>query len=311
MNESGSGGYVAVDAHPEVHSIREVYTAPPSMMAAYRRALFARKPGLIPGVPMPRIVAALPRLDPDLDALRTYRRLTGFTDDGMLPITWPQVLAGSLHAEILTHPRFPLGAMGLVHMHQSITQHAPIPEDAALGLEAWVAGHEKTRRGIEFELRTDVRRGEYVVWQGTTRILWRRASKSSGKRSKPAPPPPGEPAGVIRSAAIRVPENMGRRYGRVSGDLNPIHLTAVSARLFGFRRHIVHGMWSMARCIAELDDDVPTDGVTITTDFKRPVFLPSRLVCVGTRDEEGVGFVLTSPNGRTTHLEGRVTLGAR
>lgn len=36
--------------------------------------------------------------------------------------------------------------------------------------------------------------------------------------------------------------DLGRRYARVSGDINPIHLHALSARAFGFRRAIAHGM---------------------------------------------------------------------
>jgi len=116
MNESGSGGHVAVDAHAHGATYREVYTSTPKMTATYRRALFARKPGLMPGVPMPRIETALPNVDAEPERLAAYRALCGFPADGHLPITWPQVLAGPLHGEIITHPRFPLRAMGLVHL---------------------------------------------------------------------------------------------------------------------------------------------------------------------------------------------------
>jgi len=49
-----------------------------------------------------------------------------------------------------------------------------------------------------------------------------------------------------------VPAGLGRRYSRVGGDINPIHLFDVTAKLFGFDRAIIHGMWTLARCVAEL-----------------------------------------------------------
>ena len=36
------------------------------------------------------------------------------------------------------------------------------------------------------------------------------------------------------AATWKLPGDLGRRYGSVSGDFNPIHLHPLSARLFGF-----------------------------------------------------------------------------
>ena len=55
----------------------------------------------------------------------------------------------------------------------------------------------------------------------------------------------------------RFPSDLGRRYGSVSGDLNPIHLSDPTAKLFGFPRAIAHGMWTKARCLAALHDRIP------------------------------------------------------
>ena len=42
-----------------------------------------------------------------------------------------------------------------------------------------------------------------------------------------------------------LPEDLGRRYGKVAGDLNPIHQRAWLAKPFGFSRHIIHGTWTL------------------------------------------------------------------
>ena len=59
----------------------------------------------------------------------------------------------------------------------------------------------------------------------------------------------------------RLPGDLGRRYAAVSGDRNPIHLYPLTAKALGFPRQIAHGMWSLARCVAALENRLP-DAVT-------------------------------------------------
>ena len=54
------------------------------------------------------------------------------------------------------------------------------------------------------------------------------------------------------TATWSLPEDLGRRFAKVAGDRNPIHMYWWTARLFGFRRPIIHGMWTLARCMAAL-----------------------------------------------------------
>ena len=72
----------------------------------------------------------------------------------------------------------------------------------------------------------------------------------------------------------RFAEDAGRRYASVSGDVNPIHLHALSARALGFDRAIAHGMFSYARVMASLGARVPAAGSS-TVWFRKPVKLPS------------------------------------
>jgi hypothetical protein len=88
--------------------------------------------------------------------------------------------------------------------------------------------------------------------------------------------------------------------------LNPIHVSDVTARLFGFPRAIAHGMWSLARCAALLDVRGPC---RLEAHFKLPVLLPAT-VCLERRDgPAGVDFTLLDARGEKPHLAGRVTSG--
>jgi acyl dehydratase len=111
---------------------------------------------------------------------------------------------------------------------------------------------------------------------------------------------------VARSVVWRVPEDTGRRYARIAGDFNPIHQHAVAARLFGFKRAIVHGMYTLARAAAECADDLPGAPFTLECAFKRPVFLPSTVLFEARRGStEALSFQVRS--GDTVCVHGRAS----
>jgi len=103
---------------------------------------------------------------------------------------------------------------------------------------------------------------------------------------------------VAAVAEWRLAGDVGRRYGAASGDRNPIHLYPLTARLFGFRRAIAHGMWTVARCLAA--HGTPAAAV-LRADFRAPVPLPGTVTYAA---EDGL-FELRAADGRT-HLTGGV-----
>ncbi|WP_335937074.1 MaoC/PaaZ C-terminal domain-containing protein [Streptomyces sp. PTD5-9] len=98
----------------------------------------------------------------------------------------------------------------------------------------------------------------------------------------------------------RLPGDLGRRYGAASGDRNPIHLYPLTARLFGFPRPIAHGMWTVARCLAEAPD--PEGIQRVRAVFRAPVPLPSTVAHAA----DANGFRLYGADGRV-HLIGTTT----
>ncbi|AWE43480.1 hypothetical protein DDD63_08310 [Actinobaculum sp. 313] len=70
-----------------------------------------------------------------------------------------------------------------------------------------------------------------------------------------------------------------RQWARLTGDANPIHMSAVSARLFGFRRAILHGaaLDAWAATQAGIDGRTPCAGAAY---FRAPVMLPATVELV-------------------------------
>lgn len=234
------------------------------------RLALQRKPGLALGQRIPTLAATCPVVIADDPA---YRALCGLPAGGPLPITLPFLLAGPLHKALLADPRFPLPAMGLVHLRQSLHQAAPIAPGARLLLRCSGGPHRPARRGVEFDLLTELLDGEAVVWSGVT-TAWSPAGPGHGE---PSPRETVDPWPDSASERVELPEDMGRRYARISGDFNPIHWHWLTARPFGFKRAIIHGMWTLARALATQPARLDTPGLKVEARFRKPVPLPSSL----------------------------------
>jgi len=238
------------------------------------------------------------RVDPD--HLARYRELCGFPRKDVLPLTYPHVLAFPMHLAVMTDGAFPFPAIGTVHLDNSLTQHRPIAPDEQLQITVRPAALRAHPKGSLFDLVTTVHSAAEPVWEATSTFLRR----GTGDPDAPggatlADPPPG-------TVDWRLPADLGRRYAAVSGDHNPIHLYALTAKAFGFPRQIAHGMWSKARCLAAIENRLP-DAVRVDVGFRKPVLLPGTVAFGTSATPDGRAFALTRPTDGAPHLIGQAT----
>lgn len=245
------------------------------------------------------------------ERVRAYARVCGFPVKDTAPVTFPHILAFPLHMAVMTSPQFPFAPIGTVHIANTITAHRPLAVGETLLLQVHASGLRPHRRGTEVDLVAVATVGEETVWEGTSTYLTRgRLPHGAVDAQGPADEQVSsdELEVVPGRVAWRLAADTGRRYAAVSGDHNPIHLYPLTARAFGFRRQIVHGMWSLARCVAAVENRLP-DSVVIDAAFRKPVFLPST-VAFGQdiRDDArapGIAFSLTRPRDGAPHVVGR------
>jgi acyl dehydratase len=285
----------------------------PSAYRYFPRAVFGRRSARVPeGGSVPRLEGRVETVHAKAGHLARYREICGFADDDCLPITYPHVVAMPLQFAILTHPRFPVRLMGLVHLANDIEQARRLPADRAFGLASWVEGHRVTDRGDEFDLFTAAEDGQGTAWLEKSTLLARRpaAGKAASRGARQAlryeQPAEGD---AVATARIDVARAIGRRYGWMSGDLNPIHLGDRGARLFGFEHAVAHGMWSMARSLAALGPEALVPPVRAVVEFKFPLYMPglARLEH-WPRDGRRV-FVLKDSATERPHLAGSALRG--
>jgi acyl dehydratase len=282
------------------------FDALPSVVRSYPKLLLDRSPPLLgEGRSLPPIEACIETITADPRTVSDYAAVCGFsTELDALPITYPHVLAMPLHMAMLSHSAFGVRLMGLVHLRNRITQFRPVELQEVIALRCDLSGPVETDRGQEFDLRTTVKAADQIVWEESSVFLARR--KQPGARRPEAGREPLSGAGV-RTTSFQVPADMGRRYAKVSGDINPIHLSGVTARMFGFPRAIAHGMWSMARVVAELQDSYgAVSAGVLEVDFKTPMLLPSWVQLSSVDDGGDLRFELRDSAGERPHLIGRL-----
>jgi hypothetical protein len=277
------------------------FDTPPALGPLYARALLDRRPPSMPeGRETPRLEGRLAPHAIDADRLVRYRAVCGFDSSGTVPITFPHVLAAGLQMRMLTEPAFPVRLAGLIHVSHVIRQPRPIPSDALPGIHCWLEGSRATEAGEAFCLNATAELDGEVCWEEETHFIARAARRGRGT--------PSRPVVVAEEAAARweAGADIGRRYARVSGDYNPIHLWPWSARLFGFPGAIAHGMWSLARCAAALEPRTAGPCV-LEVRFLRPLVLPATVELRRAEETSAATFQLIGPGDGTVYLAGSVS----
>ena len=284
------------------------FSAPPSLLALFARAGVSLIPGAsrLPfagggGGEMPADVLTLSDVEVDRGRLAAYDRACDFRFSDALPPTYLHTLAFPLHLALMTSGSFPLRAIGLVHIANRIDQHRPLDAGERVSLRVWATPIYPHPRGRQFMVRTQARVGSELVWEEASLHL----ARGPGDDSAPFPDGPPSSEALPVTATWKLPADLGRRYGSVSGDLNPIHIHSLTARWFGFSSAIAHGMWTEARCLAALAPQLPAR-FTVEVAFKRPIPLPATVQFAETADAGVIAFGVRDATREEQHLDGLV-----
>lgn len=277
-----------------------------SGLALLARAALPSVPviGQLPGVrksrePFAGLTVTRSAVTIERDHVDRYAEVCGFARTEAVPLTYPHMLAAPLHVAIMGDPGFPAPAMGTVHLENSITRHARIAVGDTLDVATSVSGSKPHPKGTTYDFVTEVYAGDILVWESVSTYLRRGSGDDSASWGMSLEDVP--PSGPVFPLAA----DLGRRYAAVSGDYNPIHLYPLTAKALGFPRHIAHGMWTKARCVAVLENRLPK-AVRVEVGFRKPAFLPGSAAFGSRPVADGYAFSLSKRgNPETVHLLGR------
>lgn len=240
------------------------------------------------------------------DHVFQYHKATGWDtqkSDSIHPC-YLHMLGFRQHMQLMLADEFPFAMLGIVHLSNKIEQTRPISPSESGTLKSVFEEFERHSKGILGSIKTEFYSEDEVVWSSVSRFLMVDKRIKSNKKSRYQHHTLKD--GYVENSQFECDHKMIRQYASVSGDFNPIHLHDLSAKLFGFKSAIAHGMWSKARCLSILQEDCQ-GASCCDISFNRALFLPAKVkLMVDDSDNNARQFMLVSQDERVVHLSGKV-----
>jgi len=247
---------------------------------------------------IPDRVVELKGLRVDPDHLADYCRATGLRYNDALPLTYPFILSFPLAMKLVVARDFPFVAVGAVHAQNQIERTRDISVSEPLDLRTHIENLREHPRGLMVDAITEVSVGRELVWRQVTTFLHQQTTSLSGG-PKPEPKPEEVPPPPLRT--LKVDQRTITRYADASGDHNPIHISALGAKAFGFPKPIAHGMWSAATILGTVEGRIP-EQVSYSVKFGKPVLLPATVNVYADPVEGGWDLAMRHPKKGYPHL---------
>lgn len=272
---------------PQIHGADVEYTtlpAIPNLLAQYGKAAA----GSVPVLGGTRDAASLPAkgvevegVTVDVANLAAYDKVCGLRLGDALPLTYPFTLAFPLTMQLMLDPGYPVPAMGSVHLKNVIESRRALRVGDELRIRAHAENLREHPSGLLVDIVTEIRTGDddEPAWLQTSTMLAKRRTSLTPPKDAPRPPKPEPPtAAEIGDPTVvtSVSEAQIAEYAAVSGDRNPIHVSKVGAKAFGFPNVIAHGMWTAAALLGVVEGGIP-ERARYSVEFGKPVVLPARL----------------------------------
>lgn len=229
----------------------------------------------------------------DRDRLTAFQHLVGQAARDTVPSAYVHTLAFPVAMSLMSRADFPLPLLGMVHLSNTVTQTRALRAQERFDVCAYAENLLPHRSGTSVDMVTEVSVEGERIWTGRSVYLARRnltgtgtgggtgtgdgvaagADTGAGDGDSRAPEPRAAFAPPAPTALWTLGADTGRRYAAVSGDWNPIHLSALSARALGMKRSIAHGMYLAARVVEQVEPTAP-EALEWGVDFVTPVLLP-------------------------------------
>ncbi|HLS82075.1 MAG TPA: MaoC/PaaZ C-terminal domain-containing protein [Steroidobacter sp.] len=275
----------------------------PAMAPALARALLGKKPYVAPqGATIEPVELAVRRLRLSQTHLERYRQVCSAPAHPALPPAYLHVVAMPMHMQLFIARQFPVKVLGLIHLRNTIRVLHDIDVRAPLELRVSFDTMRVTDLGQEYDLTTRFAHDGETVWEEVSTMFARSAAPGKEGSKRPSIERSAHPANGVVTQTLDVGGDTGWRYARVSGDYNPIHLTARTAQMFGFKQAVAHGMWSLGRCLAAAAPQLPSGRMQIDTQFKLPVYIPSQALTRTWEVDAGADISMCTPRGDRLHL---------
>ncbi len=226
-----------------------------------------------------------------------------------VPLPYFYILAQRAHLGLMVEKAFPVPVVGLVHLENTLTQLSPIDITKPFEIKATVLGMP-AKGSIPFQFRVLFFQDGIQVIECVSLYLSKRKSNQPKKAKEEVAMPALDFAVPFTIAA-----NKGLSYAKLSGDYNPIHTSSILAKLFGFKKKIIHGWYTVCHSMAEIENKYSIQAKEVYVSFNTPIFLPGKAVLHHTAEITSfkpingfshINFAVSDTNNSLLYVEGGI-----
>lgn len=206
--------------------------------------------------------------------LADFLDLSGMPTGESLSILYPHTASFPMLMAVLSHPAFPVPIWKLLQVRNRLVQHAPVAPDAVLDFTVRTGARRVLEKGVEMDLQVEAKAGGRIVWEAVNTFYARgRYGTAGAAQAEPSASP-----GVAGATATEwhMPDHGRWRFGRLSGDINPLHMSNWYARLLGYARAFTHPQRAIGQCLGHLGAAHHAP-MQLDTWIKGPVFYGARV----------------------------------
>lgn len=242
-------------------------------------------------------------LRPDAQRLEAFNRMFGYPGTYVPSTYWHTRLFG-VRIALAARREFPFPLPGMVHFTDTIRQHETVWPTDVLRMECRLGRFLRHEKGTAFETLTYLYRGNRLVWEENTVNLYLGSihigeAEYTGHEFPELQHPYED--------RLRIPGNMGRKYARICGDYNPIHISSLGAKLFGFKRKLMHGWYGLNQILAQHPNEMAAPH-EVYAAFKKPLFIPGQVLLKQEKKASEIRFEIVHAREGYPNLKGYLKL---
>lgn len=219
-----------------------------------------------------------------------YNKLVAWDKKEIHPCL-PYALMTKIQISIVANKKFPFSPFGLIHKYEKIE----VLKELKIGnwiMRSRIPIIRKVNNGYEIDIISDLFINGELCWRSTTTAF---------KRTKNGLNKEAINREEIKSfSQVYLDKNLGRKYALFSNNFDLIHISDLTAKMLGHKKAIIHGMWTVARSLSEMQlNNYP---LTMNFKFISPIHMDSKIKI----SHNATSLKVVNQKGNRIHLLGQI-----
>ncbi|HEY0844495.1 MAG TPA: hypothetical protein VGE12_03960 [Noviherbaspirillum sp.] len=230
----------------------------------------------------------------DQQHLQDFHAACGLDLQEGISILYPMTLAYPLIQYMLSNTAAPMPMFRVLNTRMQMQQTRALRPDDRPSVDMGVAALRSVPKGLELDVQVNVQVDGTTVWECLMTFFYRgRFAGEPVPMVSDAGPRVREPED---SASWRLPASGALRFGKLSGDTNPIHYGRLYAKAFGFERDFAQPLLVIGQALRRLPR-LSSERQRLEARLKGPVYYERELTMLTQRAPQGHCFeVYCAPN---------------